>query len=129
MSSDQQLSVGLSIRARAFSVSNLIGSPLHSSIEDFVEEAEEVAHHEQSIKSDPSIDSCKENVCRISKSLPSTQSVTAELLCGELWREFHALGTEMIITKAGRYLDNNTIIGMQLITFKIQIVEGECSRR
>jgi hypothetical protein len=32
----------------------------------------------------------------------SIQNAAAELLCRELWLEFHALGTEMIITKAGR---------------------------
>jgi len=31
------------------------------------------------------------------------QNLKVELCSRELWRKFHALGTEMIITKAGRY--------------------------
>jgi hypothetical protein len=30
------------------------------------------------------------------------QNLKVELCSRELWRKFHALGTEMIITKAGR---------------------------
>jgi len=32
------------------------------------------------------------------------QNLKVELCSKELWRKFHALGTEMIITKAGRYV-------------------------
>jgi hypothetical protein len=31
------------------------------------------------------------------------QNLKVDLCSRELWRKFHALGTEMIITKAGRY--------------------------
>jgi hypothetical protein len=31
------------------------------------------------------------------------QNLKVELCSRELWRKFHALGTEMIVTKAGRY--------------------------
>ena len=57
---------GLSPRARAFSVINLIGVSSN--------------HHKKKRHS----------------------SINAELIGDELWKEFHALGTEMIITKAGR---------------------------
>lgn len=37
------------------------------------------------------------------------QNLKVELCSRELWRKFHALGTEMIITKAGRYAQQRII--------------------
>ena len=81
----------LSVRARAFSVSSLIGSTQHSDDE-----------------SSPNTDATKLQsfACsptnKIDGEPTSIQNAAADLLCRELWLEFHALGTEMIITKAGR---------------------------
>lgn len=84
----QPRSGDLSARARAFSVSSLIGSSLHSDDESTkVEESSPLDCH---LKSKNDVKST------------SAQIAAAELLCRELWLEFHALGTEMIITKAGR---------------------------
>ena len=80
----------LSVRARAFSVSSLMGSSLHSDDEPTNIDATK----------------CQSFACpptnKIDGKPPSIQNAAAELLCRELWLEFHALGTEMIITKAGR---------------------------
>jgi hypothetical protein len=83
----QPRSGDLSARARAFSVSSLIGSSLHSDESAKVDESSPLDCH---LKSKNDVKST------------SAQIAAAELLCRELWLEFHALGTEMIITKAGR---------------------------
>lgn len=33
----------------------------------------------------------------------SMEEIQVELQCADLWKRFHDIGTEMIITKAGRY--------------------------
>ena len=43
----------------------------------------------------------EEPIC--SKGYIVQNGVTVELVSQELWKKFHKLGTEMIITKAGRY--------------------------
>lgn len=95
MSTDQRRSVELSVKARAFSVSSLIGSPVRSCGDSAKSEIRPQS-------------SCRlnhfepESALQTLNSITSNQKITAELLCRELWLEFHALGTEMIITKAGR---------------------------
>lgn len=80
----------LSVRARAFSVSSLIGTSLHSDNESANIDVTKSHSLECPLKS------------KNDGKPTSTQNATAELFCRELWLEFHALGTEMIITKAGR---------------------------
>ena len=77
--------LGLSARAQAFSVRKLIG------------EVQEDTPR-RTIISPRSSKSCRKSKFR------------AELVGRELWQEFHALGTEMIITKAGRYMTNLTYL-------------------
>lgn len=70
--------MGLSARAQAFSVRKLIGEDQ--------EDASQVR-----VISPRVLKRCRKSKFRV------------ELVGRELWQEFHALGTEMIITKAGRY--------------------------
>lgn len=82
----------LSVRARAFSVSSLVGSTHHSDDES---SRNTDATKLQSFACPPTN--------KIDGEPTSIQNAAAaDLLCRELWLEFHALGTEMIITKAGR---------------------------
>lgn len=95
MSTDQLQSAELSVKARAFSVSSLIGSSVRScddsaKPEILLPSGCRLTHFES------------ESAPQTLNSITPSQSITAELLCRELWLEFHALGTEMIITKAGR---------------------------
>lgn len=83
---------GLSDRARAFSVSSLVGS---STLCSGNESLNDVVNLQCAGQLNDGLDVQDSNNI-------SCQSVTAELLCRELWLEFHTLGTEMIITKAGR---------------------------
>ena len=39
-----------------------------------------------------------------SKNIPQAMSVTLESECKELWRQFDSIGTEMIVTRRGRYV-------------------------
>ncbi|KZS16291.1 putative T-box transcription factor TBX22 [Daphnia magna] len=91
MSFDQARSSDLSARAKAFSVSSLIGAPLGSCDDSSDADA---SKHQPSVRL---LDGDKDD----DKFIPN-QSIVGELLCRELWLEFHTLGTEMIITKAGR---------------------------
>ena len=75
----------LSPRAVAFSVPNLIS---------------DTQRNTQETRSDSSVLKNSESV--LGRGQASTEIPSAELLCRDLWLEFHALGTEMIITKAGR---------------------------
>ncbi len=76
--------LGLSARAQAFSVRKLIG--------EVQEDASQVRVISPRVA----------KRCRKSK-------FRAELVGREVWQEFHALGTEMIITKAGRYISKSYI--------------------
>ena len=46
--------------------------------------------------------SASKEVIACSNGYVSNRGVTVELVSQELWKKFHRLGTEMIITKAGR---------------------------
>jgi hypothetical protein len=46
--------------------------------------------------------SAEGDVSALQHRLRLKQNLKVELCSRELWRKFHALGTEMIITKAGR---------------------------
>ena len=96
MSSDENpRSPGLSDRARAFSVTSLISSSrLRTDAEDSVDVS--------SLQCANQLNYNQEQSLQNSNYMPNTSSVSAELLCRELWMEFHTLGTEMIINKAGR---------------------------
>ena len=82
--------LGLSARAQAFSVRKLIG--------EVQEDASQVRVISPRVA----------KRCRKSK-------FRAELVGRELWQEFHALGTEMIITKAGRYMNKSYLFDVQLL--------------
>lgn len=101
MSTDQPRNNLLSVKARAFSVSSLIGScnsPHRKSNRIPDNDLVKGAFHSQSNQQPTSSEDRTTQVAVSS----SNQSIKAELLCRELWLEFHSLGTEMIITKAGR---------------------------
>lgn len=55
----------------------------------------------QEVVDDPDSDPEESSPCSPG-FLTSASGVTVELLGQDLWKKFHKLGTEMIITKAGR---------------------------
>uniref|UniRef100_A0A3Q0S2X4 T-box domain-containing protein n=1 Tax=Amphilophus citrinellus TaxID=61819 RepID=A0A3Q0S2X4_AMPCI len=103
--SDSHFSAGLSSRAHAFSVEALVGKPCkrmkvseeHESSGDTCEPHGQ-ADRSGTEDSDPSSEETKpkESDCR------PDREVRVELQGSELWRRFYEIGTEMIITKAGR---------------------------
>jgi hypothetical protein len=56
---------------------------------------------------------------------PKLISVSAQLEMKNLWDEFDALGTEMIVTKAGRYVFRNLMLCnlVALLNLKLQLVK------
>ena len=59
-----------------------------------VQTEEEIDKEDTSPAASPSL--------KCSNGFITNQGITVELVGQELWRKFHKLGTEMIITKAGR---------------------------
>ena len=52
-----------------------------------------------------SVDPNAESPAAVSPASLRVGGVVVQLLDSQLWRSFHTLGTEMIITKAGRSVD------------------------
>uniref|UniRef100_A0A3Q1GCJ8 T-box transcription factor 22 n=1 Tax=Acanthochromis polyacanthus TaxID=80966 RepID=A0A3Q1GCJ8_9TELE len=82
---------GLSSRAHAFSVEALVGKPCKRM---------KVSEGLDS-RTEPSDKACEENKPKESDCRPDRE-VRVELQGSELWKRFYEIGTEMIITKAGR---------------------------
>lgn len=45
----------------------------------------------------------------------SMDEIQVELQCADLWKRFHDIGTEMIITKAGRYNNRSKLSSIMLL--------------
>uniref|UniRef100_A0A3P9L9H4 T-box transcription factor 22 n=1 Tax=Oryzias latipes TaxID=8090 RepID=A0A3P9L9H4_ORYLA len=86
---------GLSSRAHAFSVEALVGKPCKRMKvpEDTSSEPPGQTDRPASEDSEPA---CEDSDCR------SDREARVELQGSELWKRFYEIGTEMIITKAGR---------------------------
>ncbi|XP_053547944.1 T-box transcription factor TBX22 [Bombina bombina] len=107
--------MALSSRAHAFSVESLVGKSIKRKLQDNTEEnhQEEVKEKEDQTQGTalslplsekkrtkpdiPSLSSKNEH-----NHLQSKDPIQVELQGSELWKRFHEIGTEMIITKAGR---------------------------
>uniref|UniRef100_A0A3P8SM52 T-box transcription factor 22 n=1 Tax=Amphiprion percula TaxID=161767 RepID=A0A3P8SM52_AMPPE len=77
---------GLSSRAHAFSVEALVGKP---------------CKRMKVSRTEPSDQACEKNKPKESDCRPDRE-VQVDLQGSELWKRFYEIGTEMIITKAGR---------------------------
>nr|AAO31596.1 T-box protein 22 [Mus musculus] len=118
--------MALSSRAHAFSVEALMGRPSKRKAQDpreemqpelqeeqFVEEGEEILRSpsrdsqqpEKRLKAESSktVFSCSDE-SNSQESLQEESVIQVELQGSDLWKRFHDIGTEMIITKAGRYV-------------------------
>eukprot|EP00073_Rattus_norvegicus_P041894 XP_008771561.1 PREDICTED: T-box transcription factor TBX22 isoform X3 [Rattus norvegicus] len=118
--------MALSSRAHAFSVEALMGRPSKRKAQDpreemqpelqeeqFIEEGEEIlsspsgdseqpAEKRPKAESSKTVFSCSDNESNSLESLLEESIIQVELQGSDLWKRFHDIGTEMIITKAGR---------------------------
>ncbi|XP_053329634.1 T-box transcription factor TBX22 [Spea bombifrons] len=105
--------MALSSRAHAFSVEALVGKCLKRKLQDNKEDEEDHLGtrrtlEKESLRSPGSEEAAEKRPKSAVLSGPETdlnknqESVQVELQGSELWRRFHEIGTEMIITKAGR---------------------------
>ncbi|KAM7406925.1 hypothetical protein PAMA_002902 [Pampus argenteus] len=134
MSERRRSAAALSSRAHAFSVEALIGSnkkrklrgweekELELSMESLATDGEDPAHcldMDPDSEASPGSDGeglAERTSCSFGSpadlasghcdpSPPaSMEEIQVELQCADLWKRFHDIGTEMIITKAGRYV-------------------------
>ncbi|XP_067852949.1 T-box transcription factor TBX22-like [Heptranchias perlo] len=107
--------MALSSRAHAFSVESLVGNSLKRKLEDTGEEKlrdrpdemlkqpERPKHSEKEQSVETRAQRAKTRICPspISPAVDS-EGFQVELQGTDLWKRFHEIGTEMIITKAGR---------------------------
>lgn len=96
----------LSKKAKAFSVESLIKTNTDKEDED---EGESVRKHQKNdecikilnLQRKPSDSNDKVKI-KTEKPLKECNNIMIELCSNELWEKFNEIGTEMIITKAGR---------------------------
>uniref|UniRef100_A0A3P8TR64 T-box transcription factor 15 n=1 Tax=Amphiprion percula TaxID=161767 RepID=A0A3P8TR64_AMPPE len=115
MSERRRSAAALSSRAHAFSVEALIGSNKKRKLRDWEEKELELSM--ENSEASPGSDGeglAERTSCSFGSpadlapgpcdpSPPaSMEEIQVELQCADLWKRFHDIGTEMIITKAGR---------------------------
>uniref|UniRef100_G3UBB1 T-box transcription factor 22 n=1 Tax=Loxodonta africana TaxID=9785 RepID=G3UBB1_LOXAF len=110
--------MALSSRAHAFSVEALVGRPSKRKLQDPREEFQPnfqekeggkeerrcCAAGKRSEQSAQKRPKAEPSATAFSGSVEERDAIQVELQGSELWKRFHDIGTEMIITKAGRYV-------------------------
>ncbi|XP_037055096.1 T-box transcription factor TBX22 [Peromyscus leucopus] len=118
--------MALSTRAHAFSVEALVGRPSKRKSQDSREEMQPGLQEERYIQKEEEVPSSASGDCKQPEKRPKAESsktafsscsggesnsqespqekntIQVELQGSDLWKRFHDIGTEMIITKAGR---------------------------
>uniref|UniRef100_A0A3B5AYC8 T-box transcription factor 15 n=1 Tax=Stegastes partitus TaxID=144197 RepID=A0A3B5AYC8_9TELE len=107
MSERRRSAAALSSRAHAFSVEALIGSNKKRKLRDWEEKELELSMESLATDGeDPAhcldMDPGQSKSGSMSRVKTRLREIQVELQCADLWKRFHDIGTEMIITKAGR---------------------------
>ncbi|KAG9347654.1 hypothetical protein JZ751_005226 [Albula glossodonta] len=96
----------MSLKAHAFSVEALIGAEkkrkLEEDGENCFEEVTELSNQNESPRHRADRTCASNRSCEIECTSDGSQEMRVDLQGSDLWKRFHEIGTEMIITKAGR---------------------------